>query len=320
MATTHHPARLVACFLVVAGLASACSERRRLEKACATGDTQACSDLEQLHEKSCVGGDRESCASLAALLRKPCEEGVEKSCSRLQQLLMKMCLDRDPKAPPTHLEGMAKNLAACQEGVDLQSKIPGYILAARQRACEGGAAADCYELGRMYYEGRGAVSKEDKTLAAQSWRQACQGGHGQGCFKLGKMLSDGDGVARDNAAAVRLYQKACAAESGWGCLELVAAYGYFGSLGQPNEALQEEYGQKALRLLDQACQDGDAESCLGLFQVAASGALAFTWPGAPPPDEARAAQLCQRAAELFRQACEGGDDTACRTARELQCD
>ena len=41
------------------------------------------------------------------------------------------------------------------------------------------------------------------------YRQACDMGNAMGCNNLGLMYQNGEGVAKDDAKAVELYQKSC---------------------------------------------------------------------------------------------------------------
>ena len=50
---------------------------------------------------------------------------------------------------------------------------------------------------------------EGELRAVEVNRQACDGGDAAGCINLGRMYEEGHGVAQDQAKAVTLYRKAC---------------------------------------------------------------------------------------------------------------
>ena len=49
----------------------------------------------------------------------------------------------------------------------------------------------------------------DKERATELYRRACDGGDATGCFNLGRMYYRGIGIAQDRAIAIELFQKAC---------------------------------------------------------------------------------------------------------------
>jgi hypothetical protein len=54
------------------------------------------------------------------------------------------------------------------------------------------------------------------------YQKACDGGDAQGCFNLGVMYENGRGVTKDQAKAAQLYQKACDGGDAQGCENLKA--------------------------------------------------------------------------------------------------
>ena len=50
-------------------------------------------------------------------------------------------------------------------------------------------------------------SRKDYAKAVQYFRKACKGGHADGCFNLGAMYSKGSGLLRDDAKASEFFQK-----------------------------------------------------------------------------------------------------------------
>jgi TPR repeat protein len=87
-----------------------------------------------------------------------------------------------------------------------------------QGACDHDEAAGCSALGVAYMDGRGV--KKDEARAVTLYQQGCDGGNADGCTGLGMMYADGRGVAKDEAHAVTLYQKGCDGGEAAGCSEL----------------------------------------------------------------------------------------------------
>ena len=83
------------------------------------------------------------------------------------------------------------------------------------KACDGGDASGCYNLGIMYDNGQGV--KQDYHQAAKLWTKACDGGHASGCYNLGSMYAKGEGVKQDKQKAKELYGKACDGGDQDGC-------------------------------------------------------------------------------------------------------
>ena len=76
----------------------------------------------------------------------------------------------------------------------------------------------------MYRNGLGGLSKDDAE-AVRLYRKACEGGYARGCSNLGVMYEYGrGGLSKDEAEAVRLYQKACEGEDALGCTNLGFMY------------------------------------------------------------------------------------------------
>ena len=58
-----------------------------------------------------------------------------------------------------------------------------------KKACDGGYAKGCSNLGVMYDNGYGV--KQDSFKAVELWTKACDGGNVEGCSNLGIMYSKG---------------------------------------------------------------------------------------------------------------------------------
>jgi TPR repeat protein len=89
-----------------------------------------------------------------------------------------------------------------------------------KRACEGGEAAGCNNLGLKYDNGEG--TKQDYFQAVKYYKRACAGGNAIGCNNLGLMYETGQGVRQSNSKAKELYGKACDNGSAEGCSNYAA--------------------------------------------------------------------------------------------------
>ena len=75
-----------------------------------------------------------------------------------------------------------------------------------RKAAEQGDADVQYNLGMMYFEGRGI--EEDDVEAAKWYRKAAEQGNAKAQNELGDMYEYGVGVEQDDAEAVKWYRKA----------------------------------------------------------------------------------------------------------------
>ena len=83
------------------------------------------------------------------------------------------------------------------------------------KACDGGSANGCSDLGAMYDNGEGV--RQDKFKAVELYTKACDGGSANGCSNLGAMYDNGEGVKLDKKRALALFGKACDLKSEKGC-------------------------------------------------------------------------------------------------------
>ena len=75
------------------------------------------------------------------------------------------------------------------------------------RACEGGDAQACNNLGASYADGAGVV--KDLSRAIDLYRRACDAQNEYGCRNLATKYEYGSGVAKDLSRALTLYRTAC---------------------------------------------------------------------------------------------------------------
>jgi len=166
-------------------------------------------------------------------------------------------------------------------------------------------------------------SVELTVAAARKFSAACRDDEAASCSALGVMYELGEGVPRDAARALVLYEKACADDNERSCVNLGAA------LSRGVGTTQDEH--RAGLLLSKACDAGEMLGCAILGQ-----ALLERIPRGPT-DFARGRSLLERAcaareraacADLgdllsdlhrhdealraYAQACLAGDDAACR--------
>jgi TPR repeat protein len=113
--------------------------------------------------------------------------------------------------------------SACNDqGVTALHSVPSDAsLAVRsfERACQGGSADACSNLGALAEAGVGVRS--NLSDAARLYEQACTGGAALGCSNLGALYARGKGVARDASEAQRLFSLACDGGSAAGCSNLM---------------------------------------------------------------------------------------------------
>ena len=75
-----------------------------------------------------------------------------------------------------------------------------------QKACDGGAAIGCKNLGVCFHEGKGVT--QDLSRAAVFLEKACDGGLVEGCGILSDLYADGRGVPKDLARANAILERA----------------------------------------------------------------------------------------------------------------
>lgn len=85
-----------------------------------------------------------------------------------------------------------------------------------RRECNVGRAASCGELGQILRE-KGGESPREMKRAVAMFQRACDGGDIIGCGDLAQSYLFGEGVAIDEAKAVRLSADACRAGGEIGC-------------------------------------------------------------------------------------------------------
>ena len=206
--------------------------------------------------------------------------------------------------------------------LEMRVRLVNQLLVVR-RACEGGRATGCTDLGDLYQGGLGVTA--DPARAAALFRQACEAGDALGCTNWAVMLATGRGMARDEARATALYKQACDQGEPYACLNL--GWQHESGRGMPKDEA------RAAALYRQACEDGAWPAC-------ANFAWMEVWERGVPKNDAHAVAwftlACDRrdmvactrlgslyetgrgvlqdpgrAVSLHRQSCEGGEMLGC---------
>jgi TPR repeat protein len=76
-----------------------------------------------------------------------------------------------------------------------------------KKACDGGIAVGCFNLGTLYDFAQGV--KQDYSKAFEYYKKACDGGEVAGCTILGYSYDNGRGVKQNKSTAKEFYGKAC---------------------------------------------------------------------------------------------------------------
>jgi hypothetical protein len=155
------------------------------------------------------------------------------------------------------------------------------------RACDLREINGCDALKKHLPQGVSAAPIEARIIALLAADCAREGGETT-CVQLGISYEIGRDVARDEARAAAIYEKACASVPVARCIDL--------ALGKPPLATKTLYGA-ARKSLEGACGRSEAAACaqLGVMNEEGRGA---------PKDLATAAKL-------YRKACDGGFGAGC---------
>ena len=292
-----------------------------LEVGCKAGSDDACVALGRAHRDGWAGVADPARAT--ELFEAACERSEPSACNDLGGLIE----HKDPKrmvalyqrACAMKEQIACSNLAvALTDGVGVQPDLTRAAQLFRD-ACDAGWAIACYNLSTMYRHGDGVT--KDLPRAAELLGRACTLGHGEACDFLGLSLSQGlDGMTRDDAAAVRAWERGCDVLGRAGaCRNLgIALFTASGAAKDPVRAsarflqacdggsmpgctsaawhLQRGVGvdrdqPRARALYQRACDAADALACSELAEIYARG------DGIPASAE-RAASLQARACEL----------------------
>jgi TPR repeat protein len=237
--------------------------------------------------------------------------------ARAQSADLVLCdrLAADPSDPdkPADVKGVPEVAAA---------DIATAIKFCRQAA--GGSRRALYQLGRAY------AANQQTGEAAGAWRKAADKGSTSAMVELGVLYGTGAGVAKDEAAARKLFERAAAAGNPRGVTNLAALGGASTStdpargrelLSKSAETNAEAQYQLGLMLAEGTGGPKDDAAARSMFEKAAAqnhpGALermgAFAQEGrGGPKDSAAAKSYYQRAADL-------GNEDAKAELKRMEC-
>jgi TPR repeat protein len=167
-----------------------------------------------------------------------------------------------------------------------------------QKACDGGDATGCYNLGLRYENGKGQPRDEDK--AAQLYQRACDGGAATACFNLGRMYDYEGGDSEGGTWAAKAYEQsyqrfeqldraACGGKDGKDCSGVAQKRA-------DAERVRHDKG-KAAQLYGRACDGADTDGCFRLGLMYDKGDHVPRHSG--------------QAARLYKRACDGGNTSGC---------
>jgi len=135
------------------------------------------------------GGNAVRIGAAVELFHEACERGIADGCAGVGSVTLRgIVVDADPVAGLRLLE----------------------------RACVGGSAGACAQLGTLYETGSDGVDRDPQraqaayTRAAGRYEEACAAGETLACAGYGTMLVRGVGVAKDSGRAFTLFRSACA--------------------------------------------------------------------------------------------------------------
>lgn len=222
-------------------------------------------------EKGCLNSEADACGGLgdwhsfflrpveaAKLFETACNDGHFSSCNNIGRM---------------YIEGHG--------GLEKDIETGTILLA---RACGGGDARGCYNLGAHYH-----LEEERPDLAVKWYEDACTKGEVWGCRNLGYLLAEGEGVDVDTERALALFQDGCERDDGQSC-RLLVSY----SVDENNLAIDQAARHQ---LLEKSCNLKDWAGCSGLALLILEN------------DDSGEANT--QALELFETACTGEDPVGC---------
>jgi uncharacterized protein len=164
---------------------------------CKPGDVEDC-------KTQCGKGNAESCGELGLSLMRTGSGGSIPDVPQNREAFepLKKGCDGDSARACGALGSF--HLAGVGTKRDLAAAAKSY-----EKACAGGDAIGCRELGRFYSDGDAAGVTKDDAKAAALYRQACEGGDRVGCSFHGHMLVQGTGVEKDPRRGLDYLQRAC---------------------------------------------------------------------------------------------------------------
>ena len=162
--------------------------RPLLDRACDTGNAEACGDLGQIYDSG--WGITQDHNRAAALFLKACNAGNVDSCLSLG-------------VSYGNGNGVEQDYSHARDLFSL--------------SCDKGNSLGCAYLGDIYKNGYSVA--QDYQRAVTLYTKSCESGqeYGYGCAALGAMYQNGYGAPKDSEKAKQLYGKACRLGSENGC-------------------------------------------------------------------------------------------------------
>ncbi|MFP4332187.1 MAG: lysozyme inhibitor LprI family protein [Campylobacterales bacterium] len=118
-------------------------------------------------------------------------------------------------------------------------------------SCEGGDYEACYNVGALYYFGKGV--KRDYKKAFSFLKKSCDGEYADGCYGVGRAYFSGQGVKQDYEKAFGFLEKACEGKNESGCLGVAMSYEHGTGVKQDRDQAKSFYKK--------ACDLGSQEAC-----------------------------------------------------------
>ncbi len=175
----------------------------------------------------------------------------------------------------------------------------------QKKACDGGFADGCAELGRtMLVEAEEPDIDKQAKAALAVLTKGCNGGSAMACDVAGDIHADKDYRIVNIPLAVKAYDRGCDLGRGIACWSLSELY--FNGTGMPKDP------DKGLFYLNKACQGGDAGECDGLADVYGKGSYGVT------QDLEKAYKASTRACTLDVDYCEPAAKHALAAGKESQ--
>ena len=215
-------------------------------------------------DKDAKGKEGEKKKDVAAA-ENPCPEGFvfnDDVCTRASAQKAHLCDAKDETECKTQCEkGSAESCFNYARFVK-KAKSSAAAMPMLKKACDGGFADGCAELGRVMSPSE-ATEQDEAKAALAMLNKACDMGSGFGCDLAGDLLTDKDFKTYDVATALKRYDRGCDLGYGTACWSLANVY--FRGAGVTKDTT------KGMELLLKACQGGSADECAELGTTYAKG-------------------------------------------------
>ena len=163
------------------------------------------------------------------------------------------------------------------------------------RACNGGNAKSCVNLGAMHFDGNGVPKNE--SLGASFFLKGCEAGEAPGCLDVSIAYGAGRGVPKDAAQSFTFAERACTGGARVGCVRVELA-----KIAGDGVAKDVKGG---LAQLDGLCSRREPAACESLAQTYARG-VGTDVPADPV-----------RVRAYWKKACDFGSKQGCQAVQTL---